>query len=75
MRYDWIYRFFPIDNNFEHLYLKGFIDADRFFNQNVSCKTIYFKQRNKHIYDSNKYHKYKIVIINLLMFYLSCLVV
>ena len=72
--YNWIYRFFPIDNNFEHLYLKGFIDTYRFFNHNVPCKTIYFKQNYKRNYNYNYYHKYKIIIINLLMFYCgSCL--
>jgi len=48
-------------------FLSRLFNDDRFFNHNMSCKTIYFKRNYN--YNYNYYYKYKIIIINLLMFY------
>ncbi len=64
------YRLFPVDDNFEHLYLRGLCDINKLLIHNIPSKVIYFKKskdesKNKSIYKSSIY---KLIFINIVIY-------
>jgi hypothetical protein len=84
--YYYKYKYFPIDKTFEHLYLRGIIDAHKLFEHNEQSDTLYldtlFDSNNGSNNGSNNEsnngsnngfaNRYKIIFVNVLMFWLSC---